>query len=88
MSKTDAEKSHPQEILALADVTDLVKIALDEFSFKIHGEKHTFKAANETERGSWYTAIEKAIPEAKESKEAVHGSDKYQETVKHLGMCQ
>ena len=85
MTKTEAEKSHPQEIISLADATDLVKNAHDEFSFKIHGEKHTFKATNDTERDAWYVAIEKAIPEAKESKETVHGSDKYQETIKHLG---
>jgi len=85
MTKTEAEKSHPQEIISLADVTDLVKNAHDEFSFKIHGEKHTFKATNDTERDAWYVAIEKAVPEAKESKETVHGSEKYQETIKHLG---
>ena len=85
MTKTEAEKSRPQEIISLADVTDLAKNQNDEFSFKIHGEKHSFKATNDTERDAWYTAIEKAIPEAKESKEAVHGSEKYQETIKHLG---
>ncbi|GAM83553.1 hypothetical protein ANO11243_015410 [Dothideomycetidae sp. 11243] len=84
--KTEAEKNHPQDVLPLADATDVHKSAAQEFSFKIHGEKHTFKAANDAERNGWFVAIEEAVKEAKASKDGIRRSDGYQDTVKHLGM--
>lgn len=83
--KTEAEKNHPQDVLPLADATDVHKSAAQEFSFKIHGEKHTFKAANDAERNGWFVAIEEAVKEAKASKDGIRRSDGYQDTVKHLG---
>ncbi|PSK45347.1 hypothetical protein B9Z65_2487 [Elsinoe australis] len=83
--KSESEKSHPQDVILLADVTDLKKDSPHEFSFKAHNEKHAFKAANDAERNGWYSAIEKAIAEAKEAKEEIHKSEGYQESVKHLG---
>jgi len=70
---------------AQADAITLEKHSSQEFSFKVSHEKHTFKAANDTERDAWFASLEKAISEAKSSKEAVRNSDKYKESIKHLG---
>ncbi|PNS19911.1 hypothetical protein CAC42_7878 [Sphaceloma murrayae] len=85
LTKTEAEKAHPQDVILLADVTDLKKDSPHEFTFKVHGEKHAFKANTDSERDGWYAAIEKAIAEAKESKEGILKSEGYQESIKHLG---
>ncbi|KAF2156048.1 hypothetical protein K461DRAFT_275125 [Myriangium duriaei CBS 260.36] len=83
--KSESEKSHPQDVIALADTTDLQKASPHEFSFKVHGDKHTFKAANDAERNGWFLAIEQAVEEAKASKDEIRKSEGYQESVKHLG---
>lgn len=83
--KAEADKAHPQDVLPLVDVTDLTKVFPHEFSFKINGHKHTFKADNDAERDGWYTSLEQGITEAKGSKDDIVKSDKYQETIKHLG---
>ena len=70
---------------AQADAIDLEKHSSQEFSFKVGHEKHTFKATSDTERDAWFASLKNAITEAKSSKEAVRNSDKYKESIKHLG---
>ncbi|KAK8196650.1 hypothetical protein M8818_006817 [Zalaria obscura] len=79
------DKAHPQGVLNLAEATDLEKQSPHEFSFKVHGHKHTFKATNDVERDGWYIALENAIPEAKSAKEGILSSEGYKESVAHLG---
>lgn len=52
---------------------------------KIHGHKHTFEAQTLTERDGWFVAVEKAIVEAKESKDAIESSEAYKEEKTKLG---
>ena len=80
------EKKQPQGVLNLAEASDLEKASPHEFTFKIHGHKHAFKAANDAERDAWFVAIEKAMTEAKASKDTITSSESYKETLASLGM--
>jgi hypothetical protein len=62
-----------------AYATDLHKDGAQAFAFKISGSKHTFEAQNALERDGWYMAVEKAITEAKASKEGIESSEAYKE---------
>ncbi|GAB7348455.1 hypothetical protein MBLNU459_g6872t1 [Dothideomycetes sp. NU459] len=84
-AKQAEEKSSPAGVLNLSEASDLEKQFPHEFSFKLHGHKHTFKAANDAERDGWFVALEKAIPEAKAAKEGILGSEGYKQSVAHLG---
>ena len=53
----------------------------NEFFFKAHGHKHSFKAANQEERKAWVVAIEKKAAEAKAMKDEILNSEGYK---KHL----
>lgn len=78
------EKKQPQGVLNLAEASDIEKASQHEFTFKIHGHKHTFKAANDAERDAWVVSIEKAMAEAKANKDAVTSSEIYKETLASL----
>lgn len=58
-----------------------------DFSFKLHGHKHTFQASTPAERDGWYVAIEKAIEEAKAGKEGVTSSPEYKDAMGKLSKC-
>jgi hypothetical protein len=49
------------------------------FAFKVSGSKHSFEAQNALERDGWYLAVEKAITEAKASKDTIESSEAYKE---------
>ncbi|CAK3953816.1 Hypothetical predicted protein [Lecanosticta acicola] len=82
--KGETERSHPADVLALYDATDLKKQSPHEFSLKINGHNHTFKAANDAERDGWYQSIEKAVELGKASKEEVHNSEGYKAELEKL----
>jgi hypothetical protein len=71
--------------IAQAYASDLVKDGTLAFAFKISGHKHTFEAQNSPERDGWFVAVEKAIVEAKETKETVESGEAYKETKEKLG---
>jgi hypothetical protein len=52
---------------------------------KISGHKHTFEAQNPAERDGWFMAVEKAITEAKASKDGVESSEGYKEIKENIG---
>lgn len=67
-----------------ADVTDVTKEGSSEFLFKVNGHKHTFQAANATERDSWVVAIDAKAAEAKAEKEAITSSEGYKAELEKL----
>jgi hypothetical protein len=58
---------------------------MEEFFFKAHGDKHTFKAKNTEERSSWVAALEKKIEEAKAMKDEIQGSEGYKKRIESFG---
>jgi hypothetical protein len=62
-----------------AYATDLHKDGAQVFAFKVSGSKHSFEAQNALERDGWYLAVEKAITEAKASKDTIESSEAYKE---------
>lgn len=73
------QKEHPAGVLNLAYATDLAKDGAVAFAFKISGHKHTFEAQTAAERDGWFAAVERAITEAKASKDGIETSDSYKE---------
>ena len=63
----------------------MTKEGYNEFSFKLHGHKHTFEAPTHAERDGWLVAVDKQITEAKASREGVIGSDGYKHYMEKLG---
>jgi hypothetical protein len=57
----------------------------EEFFFKAHGDKHTFKAKSTAERSSWVVALEKKIEEAKAMKDEIQGSEGYKKHLEAFG---
>lgn len=55
------------------------------FHFKISGHKHAFEAQNAAERDGWFVAVEKAIVDAKESKETIEASEGYKAEKEKIG---
>ena len=84
VKKNETSKTHPAGVLALYDAEDLEKQSPHEFSFKLHGHKHQFKAANDAERDGWYLSIEKAIELGKASKESTRASEGYKAEMEKL----
>lgn len=82
--KGDTQKTHPADVLALYEATDLKKEYPNQFSFKLHGHAHTFKAEDEAKRDGWYFSIEKAIELGKASKEEVRNSEGYKAEMEKL----
>ncbi|KAF1968350.1 hypothetical protein BU23DRAFT_558578 [Bimuria novae-zelandiae CBS 107.79] len=79
------EKATPAGVLNLADATELTKDGTVAFHFKLHGHKHTFEAQTAAERNGWFVAVEKAIEEAKASKDSVLANETYKEELAKLG---
>lgn len=71
--------------LPQAGASDVTKEGYNEFSLRIHGQRHTFEAPTHAERDSWLVALEKQITEAKASREGVVGSDGYKHHLENLG---
>ncbi|KAF2747415.1 hypothetical protein M011DRAFT_494531 [Sporormia fimetaria CBS 119925] len=78
------EKATPAGVLNLSEATDLSKDGPVAFFFKLHGHKHSFEAQNLKERNGWFVAVEKAIEEAKATKETVIQSESYKEELAKL----
>ncbi|MCJ1483384.1 hypothetical protein MMC06_003551 [Schaereria dolodes] len=76
-AKRIEDKSHPVGIIKLSDASDVTKEGLNDFSFRVHGHKHTFQAPTSAERDSWLVAVETKLGEAKSTHEGVIGSDGY-----------
>jgi hypothetical protein len=68
-----------------AYATDLAKDGAVAFAFKISGHKHTFEATTAAERDGWFVAVEKAITEAKASKDTIESSEGYKEHKEKIG---
>ncbi|KAL5120196.1 hypothetical protein ACEQ8H_001753 [Pleosporales sp. CAS-2024a] len=79
------QKEHPAGVLSLAYAADLHKDGANAFAFKISGSKHAFEAQTVAERDGWYLAVEKAIADAKEAKEAIESSEGYKEEKEKIG---
>jgi len=79
------QKEHPAGVLNLAYATDLAKDGAVAFAFKISGHKHTFEATTAAERDGWFVAVEKAITEAKASKDTIESSEGYKENKEKIG---
>ncbi|CAN9481607.1 unnamed protein product [Alternaria alternata] len=79
------QKEHPAGVLNLAYATDLAKDGAVAFAFKISGHKHTFEATTAAERDGWFVAVEKAITEAKASKDTIELSEGYKENKEKIG---
>ncbi|RAR07040.1 immunogenic protein [Stemphylium lycopersici] len=79
------KKEHPAGALNLAYATDLAKDGALAFAFKLSGHKHTFEAQSAAERDGWFLAVEKAITEAKASKDTIESSEGYKETKEKIG---
>ncbi|PPJ53379.1 hypothetical protein CBER1_00997 [Cercospora berteroae] len=82
--KGETNRTHPSDVLALYDASDLKKSAQHEFSFKLNGDNHTFKASNDAERDGWYLSIERAIEHAKATKEEIRASEGYKAEIEKL----
>jgi hypothetical protein len=68
-----------------AYATDRAKDGAVAFAFKISGHKHTFEATTAAERDGWFVAVEKAITEAKASKDTIESSEGYKEHKEKIG---
>lgn len=55
------------------------------FVFNLHGQKHSFQAANAEERDEWVTSIEREIEKARAAKETVVGHAGYKDSLTQLG---
>lgn len=67
-----------------ADITDIKEDGSVEFSFVSNSQKHVFQAANLVDRDSWVAALKEKSVEAKESTEAITGSEGYKEQLASL----
>ncbi|KFZ15760.1 hypothetical protein V501_02556 [Pseudogymnoascus sp. VKM F-4519 (FW-2642)] len=83
-SKQAGEKSAPVGLINLADITDIKEDGTVEFSFVSNSQKHVFQAANLVDRDSWVAALKEKSVEAKESTEAITGSEGYKEQLASL----
>jgi len=68
-----------------AEASDVTKEGYNEFSFRVHGQRHTFEAPTHAERDSWLVALEKQITEAKASREGIISSNGYKHHMENLG---
>ncbi|KAI9670574.1 MAG: hypothetical protein M1831_005794 [Alyxoria varia] len=83
-SKGEDSKNTPIGVVKLADATDVTKEGVDEFSFRVGKQKHTFQAKNQDERNGWVVAFEQELNAAKDVKDTVTGSEGYQDNLKDL----
>lgn len=71
-------------MLPLYEATDLKKASPHEFSFELHGHKHSFKAANDAERDGWFHSLEKAMELGKVNKETTRSGEGYKSEMEKL----
>ncbi|KAI4190795.1 MAG: hypothetical protein L6R41_000569 [Letrouitia leprolyta] len=83
-AKRAEDKPQPQGIINLADIKDVAKAGLLEFSFKYHNHKHAFQALNTAERDGWLVALESRHTEAKTDREGVVGSEGYKSSLERF----
>jgi hypothetical protein len=84
--KGDTTRKQPGGVLALYDATDLRKQHPHEIVFKLHGQEHTLKAANDAERDGWFLSLEKTVEEGKSMEKEVKSSEGYTTELEKLGM--
>ena len=51
--KNETDRTHPHDVLALYDATDLKKSSPHEFSFKLHGQNHVRSRGNIGSNSRW-----------------------------------
>jgi hypothetical protein len=68
-----------------SEATIITIDGVEEFFFKVHGDKYTFKAKSTAERSSWVVALEKKIEEAKAMKDEIRGSEGYKKHMEAFG---
>ncbi|KAL8777509.1 MAG: hypothetical protein Q9203_002605 [Teloschistes exilis] len=84
-AKRAEDKPQPQGIINLADIQDVTKAGLTDFTFKYHGHKHAFQAPNATERDGWLVALETRQADAKTNREGIVGSEGYKSSLDKFG---
>jgi hypothetical protein len=72
-------------LIPQSEATSVLIEGMEEFFFKAHGDKHTFKAKNSEERSGWVAALEKKIEEAKAMKDEIQGSEGYKKHLESFG---
>ncbi|KAI4256894.1 MAG: hypothetical protein LQ352_001894 [Teloschistes flavicans] len=80
-AKRAEDKPQPQGIINLADIQDVTKAGLTDFTFKYHSHKHAFQAMNATERDGWLVALETRQADAKTNREGIVGSEGYKSSL-------
>jgi len=68
-----------------SEATDLVKEGFNEFSFKLHGHKHTFQTKSLQERDGWLIALQQTAEHAAGRREEMLGSSGYKDSIAQLG---
>ena len=63
----------------------MTKVDFNDFSFKLHGHKHTFQAQSRAERDAWIAAIEAKATEAKGAREGIVSSAGYKSSLEKIG---
>jgi len=61
------------------------KVDFNDFSFKLHGHKHTFQAQSRADRDAWIAAVETRASEAKGAREGIVSSTAYKSSLEKLG---
>jgi hypothetical protein len=84
-AKRAEDKSTPAGIINLSEATNVLIEGMEEFFFKAHGDKHTFKAKNSEERSSWVATLGKKIEEAKAMKDEIQASEGYKKRMESFG---
>ncbi|KAI9722318.1 MAG: hypothetical protein M1812_001790 [Candelaria pacifica] len=84
-AKSESHKAQPAGIINLADISEVTKEGINDFHFKLHGQKHTFQAGSLSERDSWLVAVQKRAAESKTTTESITGSAGYKENFGKLG---
>lgn len=84
-AKRAEDKEHPQGMFNLADISDVAKGNFNDFTFMLHGHKHTFQAVTKAEKDGWLVAIETKHADAKTEREEIVGSDGYKSALEKYG---
>lgn len=77
-----------QHIPIQSDVTEITKGEFNDFTFKIHGNKHGFQAPTKAQRDGWLVAIQATSTEAKATRETLIASEGYKAQIEKLGISQ
>lgn len=75
------DKKFPTGIINLSDAKDPEVDGANKFTLTSKGNKHTFKAANTSERDNWVSQLKLKIAEAKELSPTVTESETYKATL-------